>query len=116
MNPYYTPGILKPHNRPDQIISAVCNVFDSSFEKINVRSRKRNLVIQRQIIMALANKLAGRTLHESGLLFRRDHATVIYAIKAVKNDYDTDPDYRRRMWDILRIMHVDVRFVEKYFD
>jgi chromosomal replication initiator protein len=61
---------------------------------IRSRSRKREVVIARQIAMYLSKEFTKCSLKTIGTYFGRDHTSVIYAIQTVKNLMDTDPHYR----------------------
>jgi chromosomal replication initiation ATPase DnaA len=78
-------------------INAVCEVYNTRMEYIHTKSRKRELVMPRQIIMwglitgIVPNKLS---LSAIGLLFSRDHATALHAKRKVYESADTDQEMR----------------------
>jgi len=78
-------------------IKAVCEVYNTSMQDIHTKSRKREVVMPRQIIMwglvtgIVPNKLS---LSAIGLLFSRDHATACHAKKKVYEIADTDQEMR----------------------
>lgn len=81
-------------------INAVCEVFDTRMEYIHTKSRKRETVIPRQIIMwglitgIVPNRLS---LSAIGSLFSRDHATALHAKNTVYKLADTDQETRETL-------------------
>jgi len=69
----------------------VADHFNVPVEKLHHETRKRNIVIARQLSMFLAKKLTNKSLKSIGEQFGgRDHSTVIYSCKAVQDMMDTD--------------------------
>lgn len=58
-------------------------------------SRKWRVAHPRQVAMYLSRRLAFRSLPEIGRHYRRDHTTVIQAIRRVNRDLLLDMDLRR---------------------
>jgi chromosomal replication initiator protein len=60
------------------------------------RKRPAKIAFARQVAMYLSRNLTGASLQGIGDAFgKRDHGTVIHAIKCVKNAMETDPTLRR---------------------
>ncbi len=69
----------------------VAEHFNVPVERLHQETRKRNIVIARQLSMFLAKKLTNKSLKSIGETFGgRDHSTVIYSCKAVQDMMDTD--------------------------
>jgi chromosomal replication initiator protein len=69
----------------------VAEHFNMPVDKLHHETRKRNVVIARQLSMFLAKKLTNKSLKAIGENFGgRDHSTVIYSCKAVQDMMDTD--------------------------
>ncbi len=69
----------------------VADHFKVPVEKLHQETRKRNIVIARQLSMFLAKKMTNKSLKTIGETFGgRDHSTVIYSCKAVQDMMDTD--------------------------
>jgi chromosomal replication initiator protein len=69
----------------------VAEHFNVPVEKLHHETRKRNVVIARQLSMFLAKKMTNKSLKTIGENFGgRDHSTVIYSCKAVQDMMDTD--------------------------
>jgi len=121
VSPYIFPAVEDPEllkiyqktKLEELIISVVCQAYGVTFEQINVRSRKRELVEPRQVIMTLVNVLAGYTIEASGEIVGRDHATVLSSKKSVISLLETDKEFRLRFIRILRGIGVSPEKVDK---
>lgn len=61
----------------------VCAQFKVSIDELRSRSRKRSIAFPRQVAMYLCRKHTEETLSEIGKNFKRDHSTVMHAVKVV---------------------------------
>ncbi len=69
----------------------VADHFDVPVEKLQGKTRKRQVVIARQLSMFLTKKLTGKSLKAIGENFGgRDHSTVIHSCKTVQDLMETD--------------------------
>lgn len=76
----------------EKIIEELADCMGVSVEDIKGRSRKRELVIVRQIVIYCLKKITGASLKSVGEHLYRDHTTAIHAIKCVNNMYETRND------------------------
>jgi len=75
----------------ESIKGMVAEHFQLPVEKLGGKTRKRSVVIARQLSMYLAKNLTNKSLKSIGENFGgRDHSTVIYSCKAVQDLMDTD--------------------------
>ncbi len=73
------------------IQSLVAEHFDVPVDKLQGKTRKRQVVIARQLSMYLAKNLTDKSLKAIGETFGgRDHSTVIYSCKTVQDLMETD--------------------------
>ncbi len=73
----------------------VADHFNVPVEKLHAETRKRSVVIARQLSMFLAKKLTNKSLKSIGEIFGgRDHSTVIYSCRAVQDLMDTDAIFK----------------------
>jgi chromosomal replication initiator protein len=73
----------------------VANHFNVPADRLAGETRKRQVVIARQLSMYLAKKLTDQSLKAIGELFGgRDHSTVIYSCKTVQDLMETDAVYK----------------------
>jgi chromosomal replication initiator protein len=79
----------------DNIKKLVADHFQLPVEKLHGNTRKRQIVIARQLSMYLAKSFTSSSLKSIGSNFGgKDHSTVIYSIKAVQDLMDTDTLFR----------------------
>ncbi|HMP29908.1 MAG TPA: chromosomal replication initiator protein DnaA, partial [Saprospiraceae bacterium] len=75
----------------ENIKKLVAEHFELPIEKLQGTTRKRQIVIARQLSMYLAKNFTTSSLKSIGSNFGgKDHSTVIYSIKAVQDLMDTD--------------------------
>jgi chromosomal replication initiator protein len=75
----------------ENIKKLVAEHFELPIEKLHGTTRKRQIVIARQLSMYLAKSFTTSSLKSIGSNFGgKDHSTVIYSIKAVQDLMDTD--------------------------
>ncbi len=85
----------------DFIQSLVAEHFDVPVDKLKGQTRKRQIVIARQLSMYLAKNLTNKSLKAIGENFGgRDHSTVIYSCKAVQDLLDTDTIFKDTVSDL----------------
>jgi len=77
------------------IQEVVAEHFNVSVDQIKGQTRKRSIVIARQLSMYLAKNMTQTSLKAIGKEFGgRDHSTVIYSCRAVQDLLDTDPSFK----------------------
>jgi chromosomal replication initiator protein len=80
---------------PEQIQNNVSTYLNIDIKDIQSQSRKREIVQARQITMFLIKKYTDYSYsHIGNLIGKRDHATVVYACKAVQDNIDVDKSFR----------------------
>jgi len=83
---FATPGHLKKAISVESIASKVGKHFHITPKSMQTRSRDKEIVLPRQIVMYLARRLTGMSLQEIGEFFGgRDHSTVLHACKKVED-------------------------------
>jgi len=79
----------------DFIQNLVAEHFKVPVEKLSGKTRKRSIVIARQLSMYLAKNMTNQSLKSIGDNFGgRDHSTVIYSCKTVQDLLDTDAVFK----------------------
>ena len=85
----------------DEIIKKVADYYGIEVSALNTRSRKREVVLVRQISMYLAKKYLDMSTSKIGqYIGKRDHATVLHACKTITNLADTDKQFRSELNEI----------------
>lgn len=79
----------------------VAEHFDVPVETLQGKTRKRSIVIARQLSMYLAKKLTDKSLKAIGETFGgRDHSTVIYSCRTVSDLMETDTIFKDTVFDL----------------
>lgn len=85
----------------EDIIKKVSDYYGIEPSAINTKSRKREVVLVRQVAMFLAKKYLDLSTSKIGLYIgNRDHATVLHACKTIANLADTDKQFRCELNEI----------------
>jgi chromosomal replication initiator protein len=89
----------------DAIISVVCKFLDVKLDQVKTKSRKRHLVVARQIAMYLIKKHTTTTFFECGQIFGgRDHTTAIHSVNTVKDLCFSDEIFKQRLLQIENLL------------
>jgi len=96
MNYYTMPGIDRTarRERVDKIIGLVAQAFMLAPEiLVSNNTRKRNVVMAKQMAMKLIRMYCKIPLSEIGILFNQDHTTVIHHCRKVDDLRYSDEEY-----------------------
>ena len=89
----------------DFIKKVVCDYYKMDQNTLEERSRRREIVQARQVAMYLSKKYTKNSLTAIGkLIGNKDHSTVLYADRMVKNLLDTDKHLKSQMKEIKTIL------------
>ena len=80
---------------PSDIITAVCKHLNLPEKAIAARTRQRDAVRARNIVMYLIKKYTDSSLSEIGACVHRDHATVAYALNTIASHMSYDAVLRQ---------------------
>jgi chromosomal replication initiator protein len=85
----------------ENIQKMVCEYFGVPFDKLQQKTRKREIVQARQITMYLAKAFTKNSLKTIGEHFGgRDHTTVIHSCQTVKDLMDTDSVFKENVMEL----------------
>ncbi|MGL5683055.1 MAG: chromosomal replication initiator protein DnaA [Marinifilaceae bacterium] len=85
----------------DKIQNVVCNYFNITNEMLKAKTRKREIVQARQLAMYLSKTYTSCSLASIGSqIGNKDHATVLYACKAVNDLISTDKQFKTNVEEI----------------
>ncbi|MBC7388259.1 MAG: chromosomal replication initiator protein DnaA [Opitutaceae bacterium] len=94
----------------DYIQKSIAEYFDLSLEQLVDKTRKKEVVVARQLGMFFAKEYTNLSLQTIGQHFgKRDHSTVIHAINCVNDLIETDRKFKKSYQDLqkkLKIKHV----------
>lgn len=85
----------------DDIIGAVCKHFSLDTATIHSKSRKREVVLARQVAMFLAKSFTDYSTSKIGAMIGgKDHATVLHACRTIKGQREVDKSLRAEIDEI----------------
>jgi chromosomal replication initiator protein len=79
------------------ITATVCSAYEISTADIAGKSRHRRYARPRQIAMWLCSEMTDLSLQQIGRLYKRDHTTVLHALRIVPQLGGADADMRDRL-------------------
>ncbi len=87
----------------DYIMKFVSEYFSVTIEQMKDKTRKREIVVARQVSMYFAKEYTNMSLKSIGSNFgNRDHSTVIHAIQSVNDLIDTDKKFNATMQELMK--------------
>jgi chromosomal replication initiator protein len=87
----------------ENIAKLVAEHFEVPIEKLSSKTRKRSVVIARQLSMYLAKNYTKSSLKTIGDNFGgKDHSTVIYSINTVRDLIDTDTLFKDTVAELVK--------------
>ena len=92
---------------PDVIQRTVADYYNLEVEKLASATRRRQVVLARQISMFLVKQYTDQSLKSIGRMFGgRDHSTVLYSIKTVKDLMETNDEIRKALAELERKIRI----------
>lgn len=110
MNWYIAPGLPKKELlkytkcKADKIIDLICTFYKVTFDDIKSKSRKRNVVMARQLICYFIYEHTKLTLHKVAEMINRNHSTIIYSKDVVKELCFSDKLYMEHFRQLERLI------------
>jgi chromosomal replication initiation ATPase DnaA len=74
------------------------------YEKIISKTRWRSIVTARQCVIFVLRRNTNLTLKEIGVLFNRDHTTVIHSVSSVSGLLENSPDIVQMVSELRKIV------------
>jgi chromosomal replication initiator protein len=85
----------------ENIQKLVCDYYHISYDRLLTKTRKREVVLARQITMYFAKKFTKQSLKTIGDHFGGfDHTTVIHSCQTVENLMQTDVEYKENLLEL----------------
>jgi len=90
---------INNHKKLDLAFKMLCNYFGYEPDSVRQKTRKREIVVMRQIFYYFAKQHMNRriSLSEMGGYLKQDHTTVLHAHKTIQNLIDTDKSFALEM-------------------
>lgn len=92
---------------PEVIQRTVAEYYNLEVENLASATRRRHVVLARQISMFLVKQYTEESLKSIGRMFGgRDHSTVLYSIKTVKDLMETNDDIKKSLGELERKIRI----------
>jgi len=82
---------------PELIQNTVCHYYQVSLDDLRSRSRRKNVVLTRNVGMYLCRQLTDLSLEAIGKAFSRNHSTVLYSVNLIENRTRRDSKLRGQL-------------------
>jgi len=90
------------------IQETVASHFDISSDQLRARTRKKEIVVPRQLAMYVCKHFTDSSLKTIGLHFGgRDHSTVIHAYQTIQEKIQQNLDLKKDVEEILETLDLD---------
>lgn len=102
--------LLYSNVKPDKkqiIIDTICNKKKVNFCDINIKSRNKNLVYVRHLIMFFLIE-NGYSLSVSSYPFNKDHTSALHSKKTIKNRYETEKLIRFEVDELRQLINNNI--------
>lgn len=91
----------------DDILDRVCRAYEVTPNAVKSRSRKRELVIPRQLTMFLSHKYTNIPATRIGrMIGSRDHSTVLHSIAQMEKKIKTDKSFAAEVTAIIKALKI----------
>ena len=92
---------------PDVIQRTVADYYNLEVENLASATRRRQVVLARQISMFLVKEYTDQSLKSIGRMFGgRDHSTVLYSIKTVRDLMETNDEIKKALAELERKIRI----------
>jgi len=88
---------LTKEKKTELFESKIRHEYNISIEELHSKSRKRYIIEPRQIMMYVMREHYGYRLERIGDYFDKNHATVIHAVKNIKNIMFSDKHFEHKL-------------------
>ena len=86
----------------DKIIDSVSNTFGVTASDIRSDKRQAEISKARQAAMYIIKEITDQTLKEIGMVFGKNHATVLHSINQCRDRMNDDPGFKSAVGNIIR--------------
>lgn len=94
------PSLKREEPKIGSILNYICYYFGVTPEILRGKSRKRDHVYPRQIVVYLLRKYKNLSLEKAGSVVLKGHATAYYSVKQIQSLIKTDKSVKKEIEDI----------------
>lgn len=92
---------------PEDVVNAVCAYYGMTYKEITKQNRKNEVKIPRMLGMIAVYYQCGFSLTATGHIFKRHHATVLHAQKAIANLIEVDSIMRHHIYECFKMLYMN---------
>lgn len=111
ISPYAIPGLKMSEQ---SLIKIIIKKFPVEEELLPTPIRRREYVMCRAFIWMVLRITTGKNSRQLGLIYKRDHATVLHSWAMLSNLYDTCKSTRNLINDIIKTCMIEPEKFEKW--
>lgn len=100
-------GLFIDDSEMNRLSMIVSNFLNIPLQDMMSRSRKVPHVVARNTVMYFAYEIKNLNKTQIGVFFKRDHSTVIHALRSVENDIFSNKVYRKKIEELRVILEND---------
>ena len=99
---WLAPGLWTSRYTPERLIKDFCFLTKVTIIDIRAKNRNKEIVQKRQMLARLIRmNFTECSLHDTGDIIDRDHATVLHCVKIIQNMMDTNKKFRNYYNDLV---------------
>ena len=85
-----------------KVATEVCQKFNVTFDRLTMKCRENAVAVPRQVVFYIARELSDIRLTELGRIFHKDHGTVLYGHRSVKERMTVDRDFAETVEQLMQ--------------
>lgn len=86
------------------VLAVTAEFHRVSTDELRGPSKAKHLAHARQVAMWLCRQLTGLSLPRIGVVFNRDHTTVMHAVRKIQHQVDTEPVTAQQLADLTSLI------------
>jgi hypothetical protein len=107
---------LPKEDKEKNLIIKVCNMYDVTPESLNSKTRKRKCVEARYVIFYILHKICRYSQQETGDIFGKDHATVLYGCKTIIDFISIDKQFEAKIERLIDYTRYSFKIEKLYLE
>ncbi|MGO9587213.1 MAG: helix-turn-helix domain-containing protein [Limisphaerales bacterium] len=85
-----------------KVATEVCQKFNVTFDRLTMKCRENAVAVPRQVVFYIARELSDIRLAELGRIFHKDHGTVLYGHRSVKDRMTVDREFAETVEQLMQ--------------
>jgi chromosomal replication initiator protein len=85
-----------------KVATEVCQKFNVTFDRLTMKCRENAVAVPRQVVFYIAREISDIRLAELGRIFHKDHGTVLYGHRSVKERMTVDREFAETVEQLMQ--------------